>query len=259
MASARRAVALDERLAYAHSALGWASLTPQNLPTAEAELRRAIALDSAVYRGYEGLARVYMFMRRPAEQLAAAERGLALDPYSVPAAREMALALSTNGRCDEALQLLRPLKDLSPPSGVAGVVRGLCFARKGMWSESIAELRWAMETSDARAALSLLGYALARSGRTAEARAILADLLTGRKHSHGAYGIAVVYAGLRDYDQAFAYLERALPEGSIRVYIMDPLFEDLHRDPRFDRLLRTGSAPPPGAETPTRPPASPTE
>jgi hypothetical protein len=128
-----------------------------------------------------------------------------------------------------------------------------------MWSESIAELRWAMETSDARAALSLLAYALARSGRTAEARAILADLLTGRKHSHGAYGIAVVYAGLRDYDQAFTWLERALLEGSIRVYIMDPLFEDLHRDPRFDRLLRTGSAPPPGAETPTRPPASPTE
>jgi serine/threonine-protein kinase len=258
MASARRAIALDETLAYAQSALGWAYLAPQDLPAAEAALRRAIALDSSVYRGYEGLARVYMFMRRPAEQLAAAERGLALDPYSVPAARELALALSTNGRCDEALELLRPLKELSPPAGVAGVLRGLCFARKGMWSESIAELRWTMETTEARAALGLLGYTLARSGRTAEARAILSDLLTGRRHSHGAYGIAVVYAGLRDYDRAFASLEQSLEEGSIRVYIMDPLFEDLHRDPRFDRLFRTEPAPPPGAERPTRPPGFPT-
>jgi TPR repeat protein len=95
-----------------------------------------------------------------------------------------------------------------------------------------------METSDARTALAFLGYALARGGRRADAHGILADLLAGRKHSHGAFGIALVYAGLRDYDRAFAWLEKAMEEGSWRPYIMDPLFEDLHRDPRFDRILQ---------------------
>jgi hypothetical protein len=102
---------------------------------------------------------------------------------------------------------------------------------------AVAELRWARETGHARAALSLEGYALARSGRTAEARAILSDLLAGRAYSHGAFGIAVVCAGLRDYDQAFAALEKAEQEGSTRVYLMDPLFEDLQGDPRFDNLM----------------------
>jgi serine/threonine-protein kinase len=240
-AEALKAVALDETLADAHSALGWTRLV-LDLPAAESTLKRAVAIDPAVHRGYEGLARFYMFARRPAEQLAAAERGLALDPYSVAAIREMALALSTNGRCDEALTLLRPLEDLNPPAAVAGVIRGQCYARKQMWPEAIAELRWAMKTAEARTALGLLGYVLARGGRSAEARGILSDLLAGRKQSHGAFGIALVYAGLRDYDHAFAWLEKASREGSIRVYIMDPLFEDLQRDPRFDRLLPAGGA-----------------
>jgi tetratricopeptide (TPR) repeat protein len=182
---------------------------------------------------------------RPAEQLAAARRGMEIDPFSTQANREMALALNMNGRCDETLDLLLPLKGLSPPAGVAGVIRGLCYARKQMWPEAIAELHWTVETTDARAALAFLGYALAQGGRSDEATAILADLMAGRRYSHGAFGIAVVYAGLRDYDQAFAWLEKAKQEGSVRVYILDPLFEDLHRDPRFARLQAFGPRGPP--------------
>jgi TolB-like protein/tetratricopeptide (TPR) repeat protein/tRNA A-37 threonylcarbamoyl transferase component Bud32 len=237
-ASALKAVALDETLPEAHSALGWARLAHGQWAPAETAFTQAIALDPAAFRGYEGLARLYMFTGRPAEQLAAARRGLELDPYSVQATREVALALNMNGRCDETLQLLRPLKELTPPAGVAGVIRGQCYALKQMWPEAIAEFRWAMETSEARAALAFLGYALARGDRGDEARGILADLLAGRKHSHGAFGIAVVYAGLRDYEQVFTWLEKAVDEGSLRAYIMDPLFEDLHLDPRFDRLLQ---------------------
>jgi hypothetical protein len=93
-----------------------------------------------------------------------------------------------------------------------------------------------METAEARAALAFLAYAHARSGETAYARTILDDLLAGRRRSHGAFGIAVVYAGLRDYDNAFRWLERSVEEKSWRVYIVDPMFAELHRDPRFARL-----------------------
>ena len=74
------------------------------------------------------------------------------------------------------------------------------------------------------------------SGGREEAQGILADLLAGRKYSHGAFGIAVVYTGLGDYDQALVWLQKSVEEGSVRVYVMDPLFDDLHRDPRFARL-----------------------
>jgi tetratricopeptide (TPR) repeat protein len=234
--AALKAVELDDSLAESHSALGWARFAKGEWADAEAELKRAVAMDPGVHRGDEGLARLYMMMRRPAEQLAAARRGIAVDPYSVQAIREMALALNMNNRCDETIRLLKPLESLTPPAGVAGVIIGQCYIRKEMWREAIAEFRWAMKTSDARMALAFLGYSLARAGQTAEARTILDDLLAGRKNSQGAFGIAVIYTGLRDYDHAFAWLHKAVEERSLRVYIMDPIFSDLHRDPRFSEV-----------------------
>ncbi|HSJ62556.1 MAG TPA: protein kinase [Gemmatimonadaceae bacterium] len=234
--AARRAVQLDDSLADSHASLGWALLMKRDWPAAEASLNRAIALDPSISRGHEGLARLYMETRRPAEQLAAARRGLDADPYSHRAVVEMALALNTNGRCDEAIELLRPLKSLTPPAGGAGVIMGQCYITLGMWPEALEELRWSVETKQARAALAFLGYALARSGDSAQARAILADLLAGRSRSNGAFGIAVVYAGLRDYDNAFLWLERSIEENTLRHYIFTPMFAELHRDPRFARL-----------------------
>ena len=235
--AALKAVALDDSLAEARAALGWALLANDQYVAAEAELKRAVAIDPNVPRGQEGLARVYMWLQRPAEQLAAARIGEERDPFSHSAIRELALALAVNGRCDEALRRLLPLKTLSPPAGVAGVIRGQCYAQKEMWREAIAEFRWAIGASPA-AALAFLGYALARSGERDEATAILSDLLAGRKRSHGAFGIATIYAGLGDYDSAFAWLDRASGEGTIRIYIMGPMFDELRRDPRFERIKR---------------------
>ena len=79
---------------------------------------------------------------------------------------------------------------------------------------------------------------MARAGRSDEAQAILSELLAGASESHGAFGVATVYAGLGDYDQAFSWLERAVEEGSVNNYIVHPIFADLHRDPRFRRVER---------------------
>jgi eukaryotic-like serine/threonine-protein kinase len=236
--AALRAVALDDSLAEAHVALGWTRMGQRRLPDAEVALKRAIALDPLAARGYEGLARVYAMTARPAEHLVVARQALDIDPFSQNAIREMALALSFNGRCEEAVALLQPLKSLAPPYAPAGVITGLCHAQRQRWPQAVAEFRWTRDNTSARVALAFLGYALARAGRETEAKEILADLLSGRRYSHGSFGVAVVYTGLRDYDQAFRWLERAMEEGSIRIYLWDPAFTDLHRDPRFERLQR---------------------
>jgi TPR repeat protein len=150
----------------------------------------------------------------------------------------MALALNMNGRCDEALELLKPLKSLSPPAGVAGIISGQCYASKQMWPEAIAEYQWAMANASGAAGPAFLAHALARGGREEEARVILSDLLAGRKDSYGAFGIGVVYAGLRDYDKAFAWLNKAADDQSITAYIVEPMFADLHRDPRYGPLRK---------------------
>ena len=249
--AALKAVALDDSLAEAHAALGWARMLKGPRPempalrdwaAAETEFRKATALDArfgstwSPYGLAAGLSFLYMWTGRPAEQLKAARARLEIDPFDYSAIRGLALALSMNGRCDEAVERLRPLQSVRAPGNIAGVVTGQCYAAKRMWPEAIAEFRWA-EQSGARTALSFQGYTLARAGRREEATKVLSDLLTGRKYSHGAFGIGIVYAGLGNLDEAFAWLNKAVDEGTLRHLIMLPMFEDLHRDPRFSLLI----------------------
>lgn len=79
------------------------------------------------------------------------------------------------------------------------------------------------------------------SGRTAEARAIAGDLTRrAATESVSPFFIALVHAGLRDLDQAFAWLEKACAErsGSVRYLKVEPRLDPLRDDPRFDDLMR---------------------
>jgi hypothetical protein len=105
-----------------------------------------------------------------------------------------------------------------------------------MWPEAIAALRPQAKTGDPLT-MALLGHVLARSGQVEEAKQILADLLARRQRiGAGAFEVAIVHAGLGDFDQAFAWLDKAVDDYSLKVEIMAPTFEDLHNDPRFERL-----------------------
>ena len=58
-------------------------------------------------------------------------------------------------------------------------------------------------------------------------------------------GIATIYAGLEELDLAFEWFEKAYEEREpYFVYIgVDPLYESLRSDPRFQDLLRRMNLP----------------
>jgi hypothetical protein len=80
------------------------------------------------------------------------------------------------------------------------------------------------------------------SGQKAEARKDITDLTAKAANSFVApYNLAVVYAGLGDTDQAFAWLNRAYDDRSyfLAVYLTtDSRLDTLHADPRFAELRR---------------------
>ena len=86
-----------------------------------------------------------------------------------------------------------------------------------------------------------LGHALAISGRKADARQILDELKQLAKQKYvSADGIAFIYVGLGENDQAFAWLERAIAERSPMLFWLrvEPLYKNLRSDPRFAALLK---------------------
>jgi DNA-binding SARP family transcriptional activator/TolB-like protein len=241
--AAQRAVALDDSLAEAHAALGVTRMVFFDFTSAERHLARAIALDPNGARTHEWMGTLYLWTGRPTEALAHAERALELDPLSPSAHAEVAQALLGNDRCDEALRELDRLSRLRPPLVRAVFVAAQCYARKQRWPEAVAALRPLAERGE-QSALGQLGYIRARAGQREDALRIRATLLERWRRGDGsAFDVAVVYAGLGEVDQAIAWLDRSITDRSLvgslnpaHGMIMGPLFEDLRRDRRFERL-----------------------
>ena len=86
-----------------------------------------------------------------------------------------------------------------------------------------------------------LGYALAKSGKEAEALSILEWFLkSSAERQVSPYNIALVYNGLGKRDEALAWLERAYAQRASGIVFLkvEPKWNDLRDDPRFQDLLR---------------------
>jgi len=243
--AALKAVALDDSLAEAHAALGNIQMqVARDYRSAEVELKRAIELDPTQARTHEWLVLLYIRTGRPAEALAEARRALEIDPLSSSAYAEVAHALIANGRYDEALAHLAHIQNVQPPLLRTAQIAAQAYAMKERWEEAIAAIRPQAERELAAASstssAALYGYLLARSGQREEADRVLQTLLArSQRTERGAFDVVAVYAGLGDFDQAYAWLDRAIDDRSVRpahFSIMSPLFEDLRRDPRFERV-----------------------
>jgi serine/threonine-protein kinase len=233
---ARRAIALDSSLADAHAALGHALFFDYQFAEAEKQFRRAVDLDPMQPYVREFLVWLYVFTERPREALEQANQSRADNPNSPTAIAEVARALLLNGRCDEALALLGRLTYLQPPPARAATIAAQCYARRAMWQRAIDEVRPVAQRNPLMAE-PWLGFMLARAGQTDEAQRIRDRLIDlWRRDGGGAYGVAVVHAGFGDLDRAFEWLEKAIDDRSLRYNIMEPAFDELRRDPRFDRV-----------------------
>jgi len=241
LAEARRhaslATELDEGLAEAHSALGITEMGLYRFESAEAHLKRALELEPGPGRTREYLVRLYTWEGRFEEALREAERGLAADPLSPTARAELARALLLNDRCDEALAQLATIAALTPPLLRAGPIAAQCHALQGRWDAAVSDIASVARDSGARGR-STTAYFLARAGRQDEATALLDSLLEEAGRTDGiAFRVAVAYAGLGRLDEAFSWLDRSVDDRSLDAEVMEPMFADLHADPRFRSIL----------------------
>ena len=89
------------------------------------------------------------------------------------------------------------------------------------------------------------GYAAA--GKRTEALTIISNLRELSKERYvSPVGMAQIYTALGDFDQAFAWLGKAYEEHADELTYakVDPRWDPLRSDPRFQALLRRMNFPP---------------
>ena len=243
-AAAQKAIELDDNLADAHAELGFIIFWYDwDWNAAETQYKRALELDPSNADAHLFYAHLLSNIGRHAEALAEVKRARELDPLNLRTNALEGQFLIHAGRADEALARLQKTFEMAPDYYFAHFFASSAYIEKGMFPEAIAEAQKARELSGPTNShpMGFLGYALAKSGKQAEARALLAELLKASNERYvSLYNIALIYNGLGDRDQALAWLERGYEQRDQRMTFLkvEPKWNNLRGDPRFQDLMR---------------------
>jgi TolB-like protein/Tfp pilus assembly protein PilF len=241
--AANKAIEIDDHLAEAHSSLSsiifwydwdWAA--------AENYTRRALELNPNNADAHFFYAYLLSNLGRHSEALAEAKRAGELDPLSLVFNALEGQFLLHAGLPDEALEKLQKTFDLDSNFALAHLIASSVYIEKGMYREAVAEARKVRELNITTSQpISFLGYALAKSGKQAEARDELERLLKLSKERYvSPYAIALIYNGLNERDEALAWLERGFEKRDPRMTFLkiEPKWNNLRNEPRFASLLK---------------------
>jgi TolB-like protein/DNA-binding winged helix-turn-helix (wHTH) protein/Tfp pilus assembly protein PilF len=239
--AARKALELDPGLAEAHVLLADVQQQQWQWTDSEAEYRRALELNPNDAAAHRGLASWLLFQGRTEEALAWSRRARELDPFG-DSSTGLGWILLCARRYDEAIHELRSALAVRPDDAKALWVLGFVLIANHQPEEAIPVLEKAVSiTARSPGTIGVLVRAYADAGRRTDALRLLAELKS-RKQARYVPAAAFVnaYLGLGDYDQAFAWLERAYQEQSnILLFLkVHPFFDPIRDDPRFADLVR---------------------
>jgi eukaryotic-like serine/threonine-protein kinase len=248
--AARRALELDETLAEAHSPLGVTSmLYDRDWTEAERRFCRALELKPDYVPALLWYSLFLSVMSRNDESLALIRRAAEIEPLAMIVHQGVARSLHYAGRDEEAVEHCLRLLEMDPGFVTAyeTIARPLCvlgrvaeaeaYAREGVARSG----RWSL-------LLGALGHVCGLVGKTAEARAILAELdELSRIRFVPRYHFAVVYYGLRDRENTLGELARSMAErsGVILWTAVDPHLSWLWSDPGYQEITRPLALPRP--------------
>lgn len=244
-AAALRALELDETLAEAHTSLGRVLATYEwDWAGAEKEYKRAIELDPAYALGHQWYSGYLEVMGRNSEMTAERKRALELDPVSLTTNFAQGVTLYFARNYDQAIEQFHKTLELDPNFPAVNIFLPAAYEQEGKVDQAIAAFQKDLDQrGSVEKSLNMagLGHAYAMSGRKAEALAVLNELKQKSQQEYvPASAIALVYAGLREKDQAFASLEEGYKQHEFQMQFLklEPRWDSLRSDPRFAELIQ---------------------
>jgi TolB-like protein/DNA-binding winged helix-turn-helix (wHTH) protein/Tfp pilus assembly protein PilF len=241
-AAARRALEIDEQLPEAHTAL---AVIAQNYDwdwaTAEREYRRAIQLNPNYATGHHWYAECLALQGRFGEAFPEMESARQLDPLSLIISTDYGAILYFSRQYDRAIEQFRGVLDVEPNFPRARMLTW-AYAQQGLFTDALAETEeWRRRDDSPPWSWAMIAYVSGRSGDQARTKLALQQLEQSNRHQAvDSLAFAVAYIGMRDNEKALLWLEKACLEhsSSLTAIKVDPTYDPLRSDPRFQKLVR---------------------
>ncbi|MFL5242564.1 MAG: protein kinase domain-containing protein [Gemmataceae bacterium] len=252
-AAARKALNLDPGLAEAYTTLAALSFDfDWDIKQAENFFQRALELNPQNAKTHFWYGKFLVQCGQFQSGITSIRYALKLDPTSLSISTAVGVAHYCARRYDEAVYHLKHTLEVQRDYVPALQYLGLTYFQQGLHKQAIDVLKEAaLQSKRDPAVLERLGCILAKTGCQTEAQKILEELEDAAKRTYVPdVDLAVLLASLGKLDLAFDHLNDAYKkrEGSLVQMKVDPLYDELRPDPRFQNILsRMGLA----AESPT--------
>lgn len=240
--AATKALKLDSTLAEPHASLGYYKFYYEwDWAAAEQEFRIAIALNPNFELGYDWYGYYLTAMKRYDEARVVLKKAEDLDPLSVPIKTDIGFSAFYSGDYDLAVRVLQASLHRNPKFMLAHLWLGRSYQAKKMYPEALVEYKKTLAASAGwPVAFAVMGNAYAVSGDKENARKVLDTLAAlSSKRYVTSYGVASIYAGLGETDQAFLWLNKAFDERSHWLVWLksDPRWAPVSSDKRYTELV----------------------
>ena len=239
--AALQALAIDERLAEAHTSLARVlQVYDWNWTDAEKEFKRAIELNPRYAVAHQWYGGYLERTGRVNEAIAERKLALELDPLSTITIFELGQNFLLAREYDQAITQFKRSLELDPDFPAAHQYLPLAYLQKGMNNEALTKIREAPGSARLNTT-GMPGYVYAVSGHISEAKKELEELKRLRNVEYiSAVGLAYICTALGEKDEAFYWLEKGFEERAFQMQLLqvDPRLDSLRDDPRFKELVR---------------------
>jgi adenylate cyclase len=207
---------------------------------AEAEFKRALELDPNYVWAHDWYGWYLALRGRAAESIRELQRAVELDPLNPAFESDLGDVYRFARRYDEAIAHYRRALDVDPNLWLAQFLMGQAYLNAGKIPEAVANFDLARRINDDPQILGGLGQAYALLGDREKAERFRAELALRAKRQYVSPGtFAMIAIGLKDYDLAFRWLEKAAADRDFYITILAaPDFDAIRSDPRFAALRR---------------------
>jgi len=240
--AAMNALEIDNTLGEAHTELAFARLVYDwDWSGSEKEFKRALELNPSNARAHNLYAWLLTNVGRLDEAIKESKRAYELDPLSLEIWVELGRRYYFTRDYDTAIEIYQQVLEVFPNASNSWYARSelaLALSQKGLHNEAIDEYskiefeptyHWH------------LGYIYGVAGKREKAMEILNNYLELlKKEFVWTAGIAIIYIGLNEKDKAFEWLEKTYDqrEGWLTELKIEPMYDRLRSDPRFQDLLK---------------------
>jgi TolB-like protein/DNA-binding winged helix-turn-helix (wHTH) protein len=248
--AARQAISLDPTLAAGHSTLGFVlAHFDFDWPGAERHYLRALDLNPNDAYAHLFYSNSYLSpLGRHLEAINEMQKAIAIDPFSAPVQSFLGRTYIWARQYDEALAQFSKCAEMFPGFAIDHERLAQLHAFRGRFEEAIAEDTKARLFSgeDEGSALQKEA-ALRQAWTTGGSRGYWKQLLefvqlpgNPPEAYNSPFGTAILYAELGEKKRALDSLERAFEQRSLSMpeIAMEPAFDPIRTDPRFQTLLR---------------------